>query len=67
MSSSFRVAQDDPLDVNVDELLGGNLSSEGSVWVHGAVLGSNVNMGLFFGELHGDEVKVDGGDDDIWR
>lgn len=35
--------------------------------MHGAVLSSDVNVGLFFGELNGDEVKINGGNDDIWR
>lgn len=64
-SSSFRVADDNPFDRNIFQLLRGNLTSVGSKWVRWAILSSNIDVRLLLGEKHCNQMQVDRGDDDL--
>jgi hypothetical protein len=63
---SLGVADDDPRDLSVDELSGGDLPGESSVGGSVAVLGGDLDGGLdFFGGL--EEVQGGRGDDDLYK
>lgn len=65
MSSSFRVSQDNPLNVNIMKLLRSDLTSVCSKAVHGTVLSSDFNVLLFFSKKNSNKVKIDRSDNDI--
>lgn len=57
---ALRVAQDDPLQVHVLELLGRDLAGIGPRPKLGAILGSNLHIGVLLGVLNSEQVQENG-------
>lgn len=65
MSPSFAVAEDNPFDIYILELISGNFSSESSEAISRTILCSHLNMLILFGKHDCDEVEEDGCDDNV--
>lgn len=63
--SSFGMAQDSPLKAEVDEVLGADFTSEGTESLFGAVLGTDLDIGVGEDGLDGRDLDENGGDDNI--
>jgi hypothetical protein len=65
MCSSLRVTKNDPSNIEISNLISADFSGIGSKAMHGAILGSNLNMRIFLGEVDSDKMEEDRCDDHI--